>query len=627
MSRRVDALRGAGPALAVAALLAALARTLDHGLDLGLSHGAIELAGRVYFALLLGAPLLLYPLARNARLSGRRALALSLVPGTLWWCTEVGLRLADHSLFEALWLAASPFNTFHLAIALACVAIADVVWRWIARRRNPAIAAPGWKRIVVACLALPLGLLVSLVWVPGFLFGYHAAFQRDLLPTPSRLPGPIEAADVPWQISRAPRPNVVFILSDDHRADFAGYAGHPYLETPALDRLSAEGVRFERAYVTTSLCSPSRASFLTGRTPHGHGVWNNFTPWSNDNRTFFEYLKHAGYDTAFIGKWHMPGPLPELRGVDHFVTFTNLGGQGTYEWNPLVVDGAKEPSRTRYIATELTDRALAWLEARDEGAPPFVLMLSHKSVHADFLPDEPDRGRYADAAVILPDGAHAWTHLGGAQYTHMSFQPLPDVRRKYAEAIVSMDREIGRVLDWLDANELAESTLVVYASDNGYQWGEHGLTDKRAAYEESIRVPFIVRWPAGGATGGTRIDAIVANVDLAPTLLDLAGIAPPLDMQGRSLRHLLSAQHGADAPAPVRDALLYAYYYEPPYPTPTVQALVTPQYKLIRKAGHRPELYDLGADPFEQADLWPSAAPTLRDALGARLDTLTDALP
>jgi N-acetylglucosamine-6-sulfatase len=405
---------------------------------------------------------------------------------------------------------------------------------------------------------------------------------------------------------------VVVVLSDDHRFDFAGYAGHPFVSTPALDRLAAEGVRFERAYVTSSLCSPSRASFLTGTTPHRHGVWNNFTPWSDGNRTFFEYLSRAGYATAFVGKWHMPGGLPRLRGVDHFVTFTHLGGQGVYEWCPLVVDGREEPSRTRYIATELTDRALAWLSERTDR--PFALFLSHKSVHADFTPDGRDRHRYEPVPVVLPPGTHPWSHLMRAQYTHLAFRPLPTLVRRYAETVTSMDREIGRLLDFLDGEDLARDTVVIYASDNGYLWGEHGLVDKRWAFEESIRIPLLVRHPAGGAAPGSSRRQLVANIDLAPTLLDLAGFETPPHMQGRSLLPVLR-----DPGAVHRQALLYRYFFEPPYPTPSVRAVVTDRHKLVAVEGSEPALFDLEGDPREAHDRLADPADPEARALAAIL--------
>jgi N-acetylglucosamine-6-sulfatase len=605
------------PASLVVLIMAALAGVLDRGVDQGLSGDLIEFSGLVYFGLLMGAPLILYPFAWRAGLARSARFALALSPSLLWWGTEVGFRLETHTLAEAIWLSTSPFNTFHFAILLTGLGLSDWICRLVSSRTGREVGRTRWTRLALVLAGLPVGLALSLGWVPAFLFGYYGLFQDGLLPIPTTRPGPMADGEAVPLPGNAVRPNIVFILSDDHRADFAGYAGHPFIETPALDRLASEGIRFDRAYVTSSLCSPSRASFLTGQTPHRHGVWNNFTPWSDENRTFFEYLAEAGYDTAFIGKWHMPGSLPELRGVDHFVSFTNLGGQGTYEWNPLVVDGREEESRTRYIATELTDRALEWLDARiadrvDTGSldpdskgreRPFALMLSHKSVHADFRPDEEERGRYREEAVELPEGAHSWTHQLNGQYAHMTYMPLADAVRVYGEAIASMDREIGRVLDWLDAEGLAHNTLVIYASDNGYMWGEHGRTDKRWAYEDSIRIPLLVRLPALGHPEGARSDAIVANFDVAPTLVELAGLERPAHMQGLSFVPLLRDPSPRPDSNPWRSNLFYSYYFEPPYPAPTVMALVTPRFKYVETNGRKPSLYDLASDPKESRDL------------------------
>jgi N-acetylglucosamine-6-sulfatase len=568
------------------------------------------------WGLLLLAPLAIYPLALLRGAALRVRLALSLLPGFAWWLTEIGVRLRWHSVAESLWLVLSPVNGVHLYVSLLAVGAAHLGTRcalWAAGGERP---ASGLRPLALA-LALLVGPPLAIAGsIAPYLQGYRSIFQGDLLPMPQTFPGPLDASEVPRSPSAPPRPNVVFILSDDHRWDFAGYAGHSVVETPSLDRLAADGVRFERAYVTSSLCSPSRASFLTGTYPHRHGVWNNFTPWSDRNRTFLEYLKAAGYRTAFIGKWHMPGGLPKLRGVDHFVTFTKLAGQGVYEWCPLLVNGREEPSRTRYIAQELTDRALEWLDTRP--GVPFALYLSHKSVHADFTPDGPERGRYEDRLPELPAGAHPWIHTTEAQYVHLNFQPLDDVIREYGEAITSMDRQIGRVLDFLDQRGLAENTLVVYTSDNGYQWGEHGLVDKRWPYEESIRIPFLVRFPPAGHRAGSRIPRILLNVDVAPTLLELAGIEAPEWMQGRSFLALLR-----DPQAAWRDAALYSYYFEPPYPAPTSRALLTERYKLIEYAGRPPQLFDLRLDPEEQSDL--AEAPeraALRAQLEARLGEL-----
>ncbi len=474
---------------------------------------------------------------------------------------------------------------------------------------------------VIVVAALVLGPVLVVEWEPVFLGGYRALFQRDLLPMPTSFPGPLPVDESADAALAADAPNIVFILSDDHRADFAGYAGHPFVETPSLDRLAAEGISFSRAYVTSSLCSPSRASFLTGTYPERHGVWNNFTPWSDGNRTFLEHLSRAGYATAFIGKWHMPGRLPELRGVDHFVTFTHLGGQGSYEWCPLVVDGREEPSRTRYIATELTDRALAWLDQkRARGGGPFALVLSHKNAHADFTPDALERGRYAQAEVPLPRDAHPWTHVIDAQYVHLGFRPLDDSVRRYAETITSMDREIGRVLDYLAQHGLDRNTVVIYSSDNGYLWGEHGLVDKRWPYEESIRVPMLLRYPASSHPAGATLQALVANVDVAPTLLALAGMAVPDEMQGRSLVPLLEGRE-----AEVRDALLYEYFFEPPYPVPTSRAVVTRRHKYVEYDGRPAELFERAADPREARDL-ADVEPELASALAEKLRVLAAAV-
>jgi N-acetylglucosamine-6-sulfatase len=601
------------PPLLVAALLAGLWWLLERGAG-RIAPGVLEAAGLVAFALLLLAPLLLVPLARRAGAPAPARAALALVPAFVWWLGQVAFRLGGHPLPEALWLAASPIHLAHLYLCGIAIVIAEAAAYGLDALRGRA-PGPRGRTLVAAALFVGVGPLVVVGSIPAFLDGYRTLFQRGLLPEPDALPGPLPADGAPAPAARPP--NLVFILSDDHRWDFAGYEGHPFVETPSLDRLAAEGVRFSRAYVTSSLCSPSRASYLTGTHPHRHGVWNNFTPWSDDNRTFLEHLSRAGYATAFVGKWHMPGRLPELRGVDHFVTFTALGGQGVYEWCPLVVNGREEPSRTRYIATELTDRALAWLEGLDPDRP-FALYLSHKSVHAGFLPDEPDRGLHADAPVALPPGAHVWSAFTKAQYVHLIPRPLDDAIRRYAEAVHSLDREIGRVLDHLDANGLRENTVVIYTSDNGYLWGERGLVDKRWPWETSIRVPFLLRYPASKHPAGAAADGIVANVDVAPTVLDLAGLPVPERMQGRSLRPML-----AEPDARVRDALLYSYWFEPPYPVPTAHAVVTDRYKWIELGDRPPALYDLLADPDERDDLGdtgPQAA-----ALRARLRELMEA--
>ncbi|MBU2549567.1 MAG: sulfatase-like hydrolase/transferase, partial [Proteobacteria bacterium] len=217
-------------------------------------------------------------------------------------------------------------------------------------------------------------------------------------------PGPAFASR-----QEAARPNIVFILTDDHRWDHLGCTGHPFVKTPRLDRLASQGVLFENAFVTTSLCSPSRAGFLTGQYAHTHGVQNNLTPWRDENVTFLERLKQAGYDTAFIGKWHMPGRLPRLRGVDEFVTFTVREGQGRYYDCPLIVNGRETRPNKPYITEELTDRALAYI-----GQPrpnPFCLYLSLKAAHHDWQPPEDLTGLYRDEKLPLAEEADTWVTM------------------------------------------------------------------------------------------------------------------------------------------------------------------------------------------------------------------------
>ena len=394
-----------------------------------------------------------------------------------------------------------------------------------------------------------------------------------------------------------PRPNILFILSDDHRWDALSHLGHPVLNTPSLDRLAREGVLFENAFCTTSLCSPSRASFLTGMYAHNHGVKNNMTPWNNAHLTFLEALHGAGYETGFIGKWHMPGEFPKLRGLDRFVTFTVDGGQGRYFNCPLIVDGKEVASRKEYITEELTDYALEFLgRKRDK---PFCLYLSHKAVHLQFFPPKELDQLYDGVALSLPREADNWVGLTDGNFYP---KPLTSLYRDYLECLVAMDQQIGRVLDNLDALGLTDNTVVVYAGDNGFFWGEHHLTDKRWPYEESIRIPFIVRHPGTIRDPGRCASQMVLNIDLAPTLMDLAGLDPPAFMDGESFAPILRDGHARG-----RSAWLYEYFMDYPYAVPQTRAVRTDRYKYIEYDGKRAaELFDLVADPREMRNLYPT---------------------
>jgi N-acetylglucosamine-6-sulfatase len=387
-------------------------------------------------------------------------------------------------------------------------------------------------------------------------------------------------------------PNIVFILSDNLRWDFMGCAGHPFVVTPHLDRLASEGILFSNAFVTTSLCSPSRASFLTGQYAHTHGVRDNLTPWVEENVTFLEILKEAGYDTAFIGKWHMPGPLPKLRGVDLFVTFTIQKGQGRYFHCPLVVNGAERASRKPYLTEELTDYALAFVSRERQG--PFCMVLSHKAVHHRWLPPTDLADLYANEKPPFPPEYNPLVFMTRGNMFE-GLIGLPDeLYRDYARVVTSLDREIGRLLERMDHLGMADDTIVIFASDNGFFWGEHqrGGTG-RWPYEESIRIPFIVRAPGIVENPGRRADQMILNIDLAPSLLEMAGLPIPNNMDGKSFVPVLKSRS-----SPGRTAWLYEYFGDFPFRIPVTHAVRTEEYVYIEFEGRKGrELYDIRDDP------------------------------
>ena len=424
---------------------------------------------------------------------------------------------------------------------------------------------------------------------------------------------------IPVQGAPAPpgSPNLLVIFSDDHRADHLGLTGEiPFLQTPVLDGLATEGVRFDRAYVTTALCSPSRATLLTGQYASRHGVQNNLSAWIPGTPSFFDSLAAAGYRCAYIGKWHMPGDLPDLPGVERFVTFTVEEGQGVYRDCPLIVDGVETPRPGTYVSTDLTDYALQWLAESDDSRP-FCLVVAHKAVHHEFEPPDDLLGTYDDVAVDLPDEAFTYQTLLDRNVWEGTAGRLQTSYRRYCETLLGMDREIGRLLDAIDP--VADNTVVVYTSDNGYSWGEHVLTGKRWAYDDNIKVPFIVRWPDGVAAPGTVIDEPVLNADIAPTLLDIAGVPIPAAMQGRSIAPLLRGE-----PVEWRDEVFYEYFADFPYQVPPSQAVRTDRWLYVEyDRGLAPELYDTVADPAQQVNLAedPAYAATRQD-LSQRLADL-----
>ncbi len=399
------------------------------------------------------------------------------------------------------------------------------------------------------------------------------------------------------------RPNILFVLTDDHRADCMGVMGHPFLKTPTMDRIANEGVLFENAFVTTSLCSPSRASFLTGQYASVHGVINNFTRWEEDrNITFLQHLKEGGYDTAFIGKWHMPGGgLPKLPGVDLFISFTKKDGQGDYYNCPIYRNGelVTEP-RNPYITEDLTDYALEYISKERSG--PFALYLSHKAVHHDWRPPKHLAGMYKDADLsFLPPESDTFDTWTGNNWLEGTMGLMHPVYRRYCECITSVDEQLGRILALLEEKGILDDTVIVYCGDNGYIWGEHRLYAKHWPYEESMRIPYLVRYGRHIAGPGRRAKQMVLNIDLAPTLMGLAGIGADASMQGESFAPILMS---ADASG--RQAFIYELFKDFPFGgrVPPHKALRTERYKYIEWEECRtPELYDLASDPREMANL------------------------
>ncbi len=440
-------------------------------------------------------------------------------------------------------------------------------------------------------------------------FGLLSKWAKGQIAAEGSMPGPVR------HTGRTGKPNIVVVLTDDQRWDHMGCAGHPFLRTPWMDRLASEGVLFSNAFVTTSLCSPSRASFLTGRYAHSHGVKNNLTPWRDESRTFFEYLKDAGYNNAFIGKWHMPGRLPRLRGVDRFVTFTVQGGQGRYFDCPLVIDGVETERPGKYITDDLTDLAIDFI--RSEKDNTFCLYLAHKAVHHQFLPPPDLDGLYGaeDLRNLPPEYFSLQTMADGA-FWEGALGPMEVHYRHYCECLVAVDRQLGRIMTELENLGIADDTAIVYTSDNGYSWGEHARNGKRWATEENMRVPFMVRHPRGIRGPGRRPAEMALNIDLAPTLLDIAGIAVPPQMEGRSLAPILERR-----PTLWRGDFLYEYFKDFPYNVPAQRAVRTGRHLYVEYEGRRrPELYDIARDPRTMTDITATregaaALPALRRRL------------
>lgn len=445
-------------------------------------------------------------------------------------------------------------------------------------------------------------------------------------------------------LAAADRPNVIFVLTDDQRGDCLGLAGHPHLKTPNIDRLGKEGLYFKNAFCTTSLCSPSRASILSGLYAHSHGVQDNFTEYPIDLPSFPRQLQAAGYRTAYIGKYHMGEENDEKRpGFDYFVTHK---GQGKYWDTEFNVDGQRQVVKGYYTHV-VTDLAEKWIRTSSQGEQPFLLMLGHKAPHSFYFPEPKYEHTFDDAEIPYPASAFqledkpAW-FLKRLDTWHGIYGPLFDYRKKFPDrspeavkdfaamtraywgTIQSVDDSVGRLYALLkELNEL-DNTLFIFTGDNGLLNGEHGMVDKRTMHEASIRVPLVVRYPPLQAP--RVIEQQVLTIDFAPSILDICGVPPLKKTHGASWKKLAEGD-----PAGWRTSWYYEYNYEKQFPyTPNVRGVRTDRFKYIRYPHgdgkpdrHLAELYDLQADPEETTNLirQPEQAANVK-ALSAELDRL-----
>ncbi|MFT5481726.1 MAG: arylsulfatase A-like enzyme [Halieaceae bacterium] len=445
------------------------------------------------------------------------------------------------------------------------------------------------------------------------------------------------------------RPNILFIMSDDHAVRAVSAYGSTLVATPNIDRIAANGVRFDRAYVGNAICGPSRATALTGLHSHGNDFYSN--EWSGEfngqQQTFPGLLQAAGYQTAVVGKWHL---YSDPVGFDHWEVLTNAMEHGTY-YNPSFRSPAGVEETTGYVADLITDKAIAWLKTVKENDRPFMLMYHHKTPHRDWMPgpqelenwDENERveeppsllrdlgsltqGRrqarmtiseyMTDQDVKLSKGKYLnpqqtklWEAAfapGNSEFRAAELSADDVIRWKYQRyvktyraSVEGMDRQIGHMLDYLEANGLMENTLIVYTSDQGFFLGENGWFDKRWMDEVSSRVPLVMQWP-GHIRAGTSTSGLVQNIDYAPTLLDAAGVKPEKPMHGVSLLPLIGSE-----PVEWKRDLYYQFYENPGFHgVARHYGVRTDRYKLVYYYRNDEwELFDLVEDPQDQVNLY-----------------------
>jgi arylsulfatase A-like enzyme len=430
-----------------------------------------------------------------------------------------------------------------------------------------------------------------------------------------------------------PRPNIVFILVDDLRWDELGITGHPFLKTPNIDRIGSEGALFRNAFVTTPLCSPSRASFLTGLYPHTHGITDNIdrSVASHKLITFPLLLRQSGYATAFIGKWHMGNDDSPRPGFDRWVSFK---GQGSYI-NPEINEDGKDINPRGYITDILNQYAVEFI--RRPHNKPFLVYLAHKAIHPEVMQHGDGSVNLDDAERFIPAERHkklfmrkkiprrpsAMQPPTGKPALQRQIGDLPPLGPNTAtrdevvlgrlRSLMAVEEGVREIFSALKETGQLDNTVIVFSSDNGYFYGEHGLSvERRLAYEESIRMPLLMRYPKLIKAGTVR-DEFALNIDVAPTLLELAGVSAPKVVQGRSLVSLLKGGE-----TDWRNSFLIEYYSDRVFPRIRqmgYKAIRNERWKYIHyfELEGMDELYDLKADPYEMKNIinQPAAAEML----------------
>jgi arylsulfatase A-like enzyme len=432
------------------------------------------------------------------------------------------------------------------------------------------------------------------------------------------------AADAP--------PNILYIMADDHAAHAISAYGSRINRTPNIDRIAEGGVRFDNCFCTNSICTPSRAVILTGQYSHLNGVKTLSDALDPGRQNVAKLLRGAGYQTAMVGKWHLQ---KDPAGFDYW---NILPGQGVYQ-DPVFIEMGKRSKRAGYCTDLIADYSLDWLKRRDQ-QKPFFLMCHHKAPHRPWQPDEKHAHMYDGADIPEPfnlydhyehrskAAANATLKVGeNMTKTDVKRDIPPDLKgdalrkwayqyyiKDYLRCIASVDDNVGRVLDYLDAEGLAKNTLVIYTSDQGFFLGDHGYFDKRFMYEESLRMPFLARYP-GVIRPGTKNADMVLNLDFAETFLDFAGQKAPPDMQGRSFRRILEGR----TPRDWRQSMYYRYWMHlADHGVPAHYGVRTKQWKLIyyygkalgtsgsidRDTEPEWELFDIQNDPHEMNNLY-----------------------